>query len=110
LIEHVFRPAEGCSETIPLLRERIAIMREVGFILCHVRIYSVHKVVNIHFSQGFGGSFQGFLDEFQRQHNDDGTALQLVQKVTDTFPSFRDEVFFDGHKGILFLLFVTKNH
>ncbi|KAJ7930036.1 hypothetical protein B0H13DRAFT_1962949 [Mycena leptocephala] len=51
--EHVFRPAEGCSETIPLLRERIAIMREVGFILCH----------------GFGGSFQGFLDEFQRQHN-----------------------------------------
>lgn len=37
LIESVFRPAAHCSETIPLLRERIAIMREVGFILCNVR-------------------------------------------------------------------------
>jgi hypothetical protein len=50
-------------------------------------------------SQGFGGSFQGFLDEFQRQHNGEGTALQLVQKVTDTFPSFRDEVYFEDRKG-----------
>ncbi|KAF7355547.1 Queuosine salvage protein [Mycena sanguinolenta] len=82
LIEHVFRPAEGCNETIPLLAQRIAIMREVGFILCH----------------GFGGSFQGFLEEFQRQHNGQGTALQLVQKVTETFPSFRDEVYFEGRK------------
>ncbi|KAJ7241896.1 hypothetical protein B0H12DRAFT_1132919 [Mycena haematopus] len=85
LIEHVFRPAEGCSETIPLLAQRIEIMREVGFILCH----------------GFGGSFQGFLDEFQRQHNGEGTALQLVQKVTETFPSFRDEVYFEGRKVCL---------
>lgn len=36
LIEHIFRPAEQSSETLPLLRERIAIMREVGFILCNV--------------------------------------------------------------------------
>ncbi|KAJ6515612.1 hypothetical protein C8R45DRAFT_888552 [Mycena sanguinolenta] len=85
LIEHVFRPAEGCGENIPLLAQRIAIMREVGFILCH----------------GFGGSFQGFLDEFQRQHNGEGTALQLVQKVTETFPSFRDEVYFEGRKVYL---------
>ncbi|KAJ7693757.1 hypothetical protein B0H14DRAFT_827443 [Mycena olivaceomarginata] len=85
LIEHVFRPAEGCSETIPLLAQRIAVMREVGFILCH----------------GFGGSFQGFLDEFQRQHNGEGTALQLVQKVTETFPSFRDEVYFEDRKVCL---------
>ncbi|KAF7352554.1 Queuosine salvage protein [Mycena venus] len=85
LIEHVFRPAEGCSERIPLLDQRIAVMREVGFILCH----------------GFGGSFRGFLDEFQRQHDGQGTALQLVQKVTETFPSFRDEVYFEGRKVCL---------
>ncbi|KAJ7639087.1 hypothetical protein FB45DRAFT_904665 [Roridomyces roridus] len=85
LIEHVFRAAEGCSEAIPLLAERIAVMREVGFILCH----------------GFGGSFQGFLEEFQRRHNGNGTALQLVQMVTETFPSFRDEVFFEGRKVCL---------
>ncbi|KAJ7167468.1 hypothetical protein C8R46DRAFT_1163037 [Mycena filopes] len=70
VIEEVFRAADGCTESVPLLEERIAVMREVGFILCH----------------GFGGSFQGFLDEFQRQYNGRGTALQLVQKVTDTFP------------------------
>lgn len=37
LIEHIFRPAKQSSEPLPLLRERIAIMREVGFILCNVR-------------------------------------------------------------------------
>lgn len=37
LIEHIFRPADQCNETIPLLKERIAIMREVGSILCTVR-------------------------------------------------------------------------
>ncbi|KAJ7094519.1 hypothetical protein B0H15DRAFT_829876 [Mycena belliarum] len=85
LIEHIFRPAEGCSETVPLLPQRIAVMREVGFILCH----------------GYGGSFQGFLDEFQRQHNDEGTALDLVHIVAQTFPSFRDEVYLDGRKVCL---------
>ncbi|KAJ7653482.1 hypothetical protein B0H17DRAFT_1100696 [Mycena rosella] len=85
LIEHVFRAAEGCSETIPLLSQRIAVMREVGFVLCH----------------GFGGSFQSFLDEFQRQYNGEGTALALVQMVTTTFPSFRDEVYLDGRKVCL---------
>ncbi|KAJ7780967.1 hypothetical protein B0H16DRAFT_1404038 [Mycena metata] len=85
LLEEVFRAAEGCKESIPLLEQRIAVMREVGFILCH----------------GFGGSFQGFLDEFQRQYNGEGTALQLVQKVTDTFPSFRDEVYFEGRRVCL---------
>lgn len=36
LIEHIFRAAAQSRETIPLLRERIAVMREVGFILCAV--------------------------------------------------------------------------
>jgi hypothetical protein len=37
LIEHVFRAAKQSGEQIPLLQERIAVMREVGFILCSVR-------------------------------------------------------------------------
>ncbi|KAJ6538546.1 hypothetical protein DFH09DRAFT_1177182 [Mycena vulgaris] len=85
LIEHVFRAAEGCSEAIPLLPQRISVMREVGFILCH----------------GFGGSFLGMLDEFQRRHNGEGTALDLVQMVVTTFPSFRDEVVLEGRKVCL---------
>lgn len=36
LIASVFRPASQCSETVPLLQERISVMREVGFILCNV--------------------------------------------------------------------------
>ncbi|THV02976.1 hypothetical protein K435DRAFT_748366 [Dendrothele bispora CBS 962.96] len=82
LIEHVFRAADQFTEGIPLLRERIAIMREVGFVLCH----------------SFGGSFQGFLNEFQRRHQGQGTALDLVKMVTETFPSFRDEFFFEDRK------------
>lgn len=36
LIEHIFRATNQSNEPIPLLRERIAIMREVGYILCNV--------------------------------------------------------------------------
>ena len=49
--------------------------------------------------QEFGGSFQGFIEAFQRRHNHDGTALQLAQMVTDTFPSFRDEHWFEGRRS-----------
>jgi hypothetical protein len=38
LIEHVFRVAPYASEDIPLLPERIAIMRQVGAILCAVSV------------------------------------------------------------------------
>lgn len=82
LIEYIFRPVDQSSETIPLLQQRITIMREVGFVLCN----------------SFGGSFQGFIDEFHRRYNGEGTALELVQMVTDMFPSFRDEVYYEGQK------------
>jgi hypothetical protein len=82
LIEHVFRAAPQAIEGIPLLRERIAIMREVGAILC----------------AEFGGSFQGFIEAFQRRYNYDASGLQLAQMVTDTFPSFRDEHWFEGRQ------------
>ncbi|KAI9452761.1 hypothetical protein BJY52DRAFT_1291706 [Lactarius psammicola] len=82
LIEHVFRAAPQAIEGIPLLRERIAIMREVGAILC----------------AGYGGSFQGFIEAFQRRYNYDASGLQLAQMVTDTFPSFRDEHWFEGRR------------
>lgn len=38
LIEHVFRVAPQAREGLPLLSERIAIMREVGAILCAVSL------------------------------------------------------------------------
>ncbi|KAG2362948.1 hypothetical protein BDR07DRAFT_1471486 [Suillus spraguei] len=83
LIAHVFRAAPQSTESIPLFNERLAIMREVGAILC---------------SDDFGGSYLGFLEAFQRRHENQGTALDLVQFVTDSFPSFRDERMFNGRR------------
>ena len=45
LIEHVFRATNHSNEPIPLLRERIAIMREVGYILCNVSIRPTDLVI-----------------------------------------------------------------
>ncbi|KAI5981699.1 hypothetical protein EDD15DRAFT_2391668 [Pisolithus albus] len=82
LIAYVFRAAAQCSEPIPLLQERIAIMREVGSILCN----------------DFNGSYLGLLESFHNQNSGQGTALDLAQMVTNTFPSFRDEQWFNGRK------------
>ena len=35
-----------------------------------------------------------------RQTHGKGTALQLVKAVVNTFPSFRDETIYEGHKGL----------
>ncbi|KAJ8490119.1 hypothetical protein ONZ51_g2496 [Trametes cubensis] len=85
LVEHVFRRAPQSVESIPLLRERIAILRENGAILC----------------ERFGGSFYGFVEAFRARYAGRGTALQLVKMVTDTFPSFRDEVSYNGRRVYL---------
>jgi hypothetical protein len=50
----------------------------------------------------YGGSFAGFLDTFKDRYEGQGTALQLVQMVVDTFPSFRDEVVYEGRTSKTF--------
>ncbi|KIJ53502.1 hypothetical protein M422DRAFT_222170 [Sphaerobolus stellatus SS14] len=85
LIEEIFKPAPHCCESVPLLRERIATMREVGSIL-------VSK---------FGGSYAGLLMYFIARHSGQGTALQLVQMIVDEFPPFRDETTFEGETVLL---------
>ena len=42
---------------------------------------------------------RGFIEAFQRRYDHEGTALQLVQIVTDTFPSFQDKHWFEGHRS-----------
>ncbi|KAG1825004.1 hypothetical protein EV424DRAFT_1320710 [Suillus variegatus] len=83
LIAHVFRAAPQSAESMPLFNERLAIMREVGAILCN---------------NEFGGSYLGFLQAFQTRYDNQGTALDLVQFVTDSFPSFRDDRMFNGRR------------
>ncbi|KXN81787.1 hypothetical protein AN958_03713, partial [Leucoagaricus sp. SymC.cos] len=80
LIEHVFRPTQRSTESMPLIHDRIRILREVGFILCN----------------NFGGSFKGFINEFHRRYHGQGSALDLVKMVIETFPSFRDQVWYQG--------------
>ncbi|KAJ3556504.1 hypothetical protein NM688_g1993 [Phlebia brevispora] len=82
LIEKIFQPAVGCSEGIPLLQERIAILRENGAIL----------------NNYFGGSFSGFHHAFQKRYQGRGTALRFVKMVTEQFPSFRDECIYEGQR------------
>ncbi|KAH9851113.1 hypothetical protein C2E23DRAFT_733753 [Lenzites betulinus] len=82
LIEHVFRPAPQCLERIPLLRERIAVLRQNGAILC----------------EKYNSSFYGFLEAFRARHDECGTTLQLVKMVTKSFPSFRDETICEGRR------------
>jgi hypothetical protein len=42
LIENVFEPASGCLEPIPLLKERIHVMRQAGAILVEVGPLNCH--------------------------------------------------------------------
>ncbi|KIY69889.1 hypothetical protein CYLTODRAFT_393012 [Cylindrobasidium torrendii FP15055 ss-10] len=82
VIANVFRRADQSTEDIPLLEDRIRIMREVGRTLC----------------ERFNGSYSGLLDALQLKHNGDATALDLVHTIIANFPSFRDEHVLNGRK------------
>ncbi|KAF8610389.1 hypothetical protein BDV93DRAFT_14677 [Ceratobasidium sp. AG-I] len=75
VIKEVFRPALGCNEEIPLMQERIRVMRQAGSIL-------VNK---------YDGSFATFLAEWRREYGSKATAGRLVAKITTEFEAFRDE-------------------
>jgi hypothetical protein len=102
-IAHIFRPAAGCKETISLLKERIAIMRENGEILVKVATleFLLHSARQLHRSslrnQNYGGSFANFIRELQ-QEKSPLTALDVVLKVIEVFPSFRDITTYKAEK------------
>ncbi|KAG8925954.1 hypothetical protein FRC01_009512, partial [Tulasnella sp. 417] len=85
--EALFAPSreEGSTdvETIPLLAERIRVLRRVSEVLC----------------TRFNGSYLGLIEEWKAKYGDDRTALQLVQMVIEEFDDFRDETFWKGKKG-----------
>ncbi|KAG0347340.1 hypothetical protein BG004_007930 [Podila humilis] len=77
-IERIFR--SDTKEQIPLLQERIRIMREAGEVL-------VEK---------FDGSFVNCIAQAE------GSALKLVDIITSNFSSFKDEAEFCGRKVQIF--------
>ncbi len=103
LITHIFRPAAQSTECIPLLHERIRILREVGSILCSVRSFATSLArtnTYVFPAQRYGGSFYGFIEAFRRRYDSRGSALQLVEMVADAFPSFRDEHIYNRQRGV----------
>lgn len=81
VVDYIFRSAPGRTEMISLLKERIAIMRENGRILV----------------KNYGGSFANFVRELQ-QEKPNLTALDVVLKVIEVFPSFRDITTYEGRE------------
>ncbi|KAF9515305.1 hypothetical protein BS47DRAFT_1341993 [Hydnum rufescens UP504] len=75
LIAYIFRASASSMEHIPLLAERIKIMRE-----------------------DFSGSFQSFVEHFVSRYEGKGTSLQIVQMVVETFPPFQDQFIFKGQQ------------
>ncbi|KAF8339741.1 uncharacterized protein EI90DRAFT_3037634 [Cantharellus anzutake] len=82
LIEYVFRKSSESVEDMPLLQERIRVMREVGSILC----------------ERFGGSFQEFIVGYIKRFGKERDAIDAVKMVVDTFPAFRDQTTFKGRQ------------
>ena len=59
--------------------------------------------------QSFEGSFKGFIDEFHRRHHGQGSALDLVKMVVETFPSFRDQVQYQDRTSVHWLFTVVPD-
>ena len=100
-IAHIFRPAPRSKEPIPLLKKRIAILRENGRILVevnHTLGFLLHRFMLILVDQKYSGSFANFIRGLQ-QEKPDLTALDVVLKVVEVFPSFRDVTTYEGREG-----------
>jgi len=103
-IAHIFRPAPRSKEPIPLLKERTAIIRENGQILVKVNDALGNRLLHwfllILVDQNYGGSFANLIRELQ-QEKPKLSALDVVLKVFEVFPSFRDVTTYEGRKGQL---------
>lgn len=99
LIEEVFQPAPGCVESIPLLEERIRVMRQAGALLVKVSPFARGAHSSLTCFQKYDGSFANVLAEWRREHGTKATAGKLVAKITKEFEAFRDEGTYKGRPG-----------
>ncbi|CAG7845986.1 UPF0553 protein v1g230591 [Serendipita indica DSM 11827] len=83
LIEEIFAPVQESQETISLLPQRIAIMREVGKVL-------VKRAPN--------QSFFGILESINANTAKGHRTIALLQAILEYFPCFRDSTTYKGHK------------
>lgn len=75
-LEFIFKTTR--AESMPLLKERLDALHEVGKILL----------------RDWRGSFENVVAKAN------GSAVKLVQLIVDNFPPFRDVSTFRGHQGV----------
>ena len=75
-----------------ILRENGGILVEVSYIARPIGLRSFFL------NQNYGGSFANFMRDLQ-QEKPNLTALDVVLKVVEVFPSFRDVTTYDGREG-----------
>ncbi|RUO96656.1 hypothetical protein BC936DRAFT_141665 [Jimgerdemannia flammicorona] len=107
----VFR--SDTQEQIPLLEDRIRVMREAGRVLCEVSTTHVvcikelecrvvcheelaYRTIIRSFAQKFDGNFSNCIRESKQ------SAMQLIDMVVREFESFKDEHLFLGRQGMGF--------
>ncbi len=92
-LENIFRPSENSSR-LPMLTERLNVLHETGSILLKV-IHFIYLFIskNSFNSKEYGGHFVRCIEQ------SGGSAVDLVDLIVKTFPSYRDEAVYDGQRG-----------
>lgn len=85
LLEDIFKSSDECTESMPLVHERISIMRQVGKIM-------VHEIP--------GQSYMGLLNSLLASPEKKDNTLALLEIIVERFPCFRDESVYMGRKVV----------
>jgi hypothetical protein len=101
LIQEVFKPADGCTESMPLIQERISIMRQIGSIFLEVSIMPSPCATPNDRSQKIPGqSYMGLLTSLKSQREIHDNTLHLLDSIIQYFPCFRDESIYEGQRVV----------
>ncbi|KAG8935558.1 hypothetical protein FRC02_007702 [Tulasnella sp. 418] len=82
LLRTIFSPPSASIEPIPLMKERVQVLRNVGSVLC----------------KKYNGSFAGLIESWINKEGENRTALGLVKLVVSEFDDFKDECMWDNRK------------
>ena len=76
VLEDIFQPSDERMEAIPLLSERIAILREVGTILCSVSgLFSVSEYFNEHHARNLMDRTRDYCSVFMNKMGSSSTSI-----------------------------------
>jgi hypothetical protein len=86
---------------MPLLQERISIMRQVGSIFLEVSVMPSPCATPNDRSQKIPGqSYMGLLNSLKSQREVQDNTLHLLDSIIQYFPCFRDESIYEGQRVV----------